>query len=97
MLYRLAVVYVRRNRAGTVCHAAHSARTTAGAPEDKEQAEALPDELLRDDPPSPRPCRLFRSDAEVFRRTLLRLLAARDPWLREVLENLTTYVRTGLF
>ncbi|WP_333774194.1 hypothetical protein [Streptomyces sp. IBSBF 3136] len=29
-----------RNRAGTVCHAAHSARTASGAPEDKEQAQA---------------------------------------------------------
>ncbi|MFH8709244.1 hypothetical protein [Streptomyces rubrogriseus] len=59
--------------------------------------QVLPAELLRDDPPSPRPGHLFRIDAGVFRHTLLRLPAAGDPWLREVLENLPTYARTGLF
>ncbi|MBQ0887148.1 hypothetical protein KBZ94_19770 [Streptomyces sp. RM72] len=59
--------------------------------------QVLPVELLRDDPPSPRPGHLFRIDAGVFRHTLLRLPTACDPWLREVLENLPTYVRTGLF
>ncbi|WP_333748537.1 hypothetical protein [Streptomyces sp. IBSBF 2394] len=59
--------------------------------------QVLPVELLRDDPPAPRPGHLFRIDAGVFRHTLLRLPAACDPWLREVLEHLPTYVRTGLF
>ncbi|MFF0540701.1 hypothetical protein ACWDF1_30310 [Streptomyces coelicoflavus] len=59
--------------------------------------QALPRELLRDDPPSPRPGHLFRIDAGVFQHTLLRLPGACDPWLHQVLENLPTHVRTGLF
>ncbi|WP_345629396.1 hypothetical protein [Streptomyces thinghirensis] len=59
--------------------------------------QALPGEVLRDDPPAPRPCRLFRIDAGVFRHTLVRLPAARAPWLREILENVPKYVSTGLF
>ncbi|MEQ6028078.1 hypothetical protein SOM70_36605 [Streptomyces salinarius] len=59
--------------------------------------QALPLELLRDDPPPPLPGRLFHIDAGVFRHTLLRLPTACDPWLRNVLENLPTHVRTGLF
>ncbi len=59
--------------------------------------EILPGEVLRDDPPPPRPCHLFRIDSEVFRHTLVRLPTARAPWLREILGNVTEYVRTGLF
>ncbi|GAA2603427.1 MULTISPECIES: hypothetical protein [Streptomyces] len=59
--------------------------------------QALPLELLRDDPPPPPPGHLFRIDAGVFRHTLLRLSTSCDPWLRKVLENLPTHVRTGLF
>jgi hypothetical protein len=33
----------------------------------------------------------------VFQRTLVRLPAVRSPWLREILENLTPYMRAGLF
>ncbi|MEU6554418.1 hypothetical protein ABZ915_29725 [Streptomyces sp. NPDC046915] len=58
---------------------------------------AMPDGVVRDDPPAPRPHRLFRADAEAFRYTLARLPAVRDPWLREIFENLTQHVRSGLF
>lgn len=60
---------------------------------------ALPVGVLRDDfdPPAPRPRRLFRADPEVFRHTLVRLPTVRSPWLREILENLTHHMRTGLF
>ncbi|MET9609373.1 hypothetical protein ABZZ17_30645 [Streptomyces sp. NPDC006512] len=57
----------------------------------------LPDGVLRDDPPVPRPHRLFRADPETFRHTLVRLPAARSPWLREILENLTHHMRAGIF
>ncbi len=57
----------------------------------------MPDDVLRDDPPAPRSPYLFRADPEVFRHTLVRLPAARSPWLREILENLTPYLRAGLF
>jgi hypothetical protein len=57
----------------------------------------LPDGVLRDDPPPPRPPHLFRADAGTFRYTLTRLPASRSPWLREVLENLTHHMRSGLF
>ncbi|MCX5387426.1 hypothetical protein [Streptomyces sp. NBC_00083] len=60
---------------------------------------ALPVGALRDDfdPPAPRPRHLFRADLEVFRRTLVRLPTVRSPWLREILENLTHHMRSGLF
>ncbi|MEV5597132.1 hypothetical protein [Streptomyces sp. NPDC052496] len=47
----------------------------------------LPDGVLHEDfdPPAPHPRPLFRADQEVFRRTLVRLPAARSPWLREIL------------
>ncbi|WP_371241848.1 hypothetical protein [Streptomyces pimonensis] len=56
----------------------------------------MPDDVLRDDPPAPRPCHLFRADSGVFRHTLVRLPAVRSPWLREILENLMSYLRAGL-
>ncbi|MFE9337928.1 hypothetical protein [Streptomyces sp. NPDC007063] len=60
---------------------------------------ALPVGALRDDfaPPAPHPGHLFRADSNVLRHTLVRLPAVRDPWLRELLENLSDHVRTGLF
>ncbi|MFJ3926360.1 hypothetical protein [Streptomyces sp. NPDC090022] len=59
----------------------------------------LPAGVLRDDfdPPAPRPRRLFRADPDVFRHALVRLPAVRSPWLREILDNLTHHMRTGLF
>ncbi|WP_415948256.1 hypothetical protein [Streptomyces sp. KLOTTS4A1] len=57
----------------------------------------LPDGVLRDNLPMPRPHRLFEADSAVFRHTLARLPAARNPWLREILENLTQHVHAGLF
>ncbi|MBC2874039.1 MULTISPECIES: hypothetical protein [Streptomyces] len=44
----------------------------------------LPDEALRDDPPPPRPWRLFRPESKVFLATLARLPAVRQPWLRAI-------------
>ncbi|SDL01946.1 hypothetical protein SAMN05421806_11695 [Streptomyces indicus] len=52
--------------------------------------------LLRDDPPTPAVHDVFRIDWQVFRHTLARLPAARAPWLREITENLTQHMRTGL-
>ncbi|MGW1071500.1 hypothetical protein [Streptomyces sp. NPDC002537] len=49
----------------------------------------MPDGVLRDDPPTPRPHYLFRADPGAFRDTLVRLPTVRSPWLREILENLT--------
>ncbi|MGW2696682.1 hypothetical protein [Streptomyces sp. NPDC001296] len=57
----------------------------------------MPEGVLRDDPPAPRPHHLFRADPGTFQYTLVRLPAVRSPWLREILENLTQYMRTGLF
>ncbi|MEU1075156.1 MULTISPECIES: hypothetical protein [unclassified Streptomyces] len=57
----------------------------------------MPDGVLRDDPPPPRPGYLFRADPGAFQRTLVRLPAVRSPWLREILDNLRQYVRAGLF
>ncbi|EFL12894.1 hypothetical protein [Streptomyces sp. C] len=57
----------------------------------------MPDGVLRDDPPAPRPDHLFRADAGTFHHTLVRLLAARGPRLREILDNLTDHMRAGLF
>ncbi|MEU2625277.1 hypothetical protein ABZ642_45550 [Streptomyces sp. NPDC007157] len=57
----------------------------------------MPDGVLRDDPPTPRPHHLFRADPRTFEHTLVRLPAVRSRWLREILENLTQYMRTGLF
>ncbi|MEV5983221.1 hypothetical protein [Streptomyces sp. NPDC052114] len=58
---------------------------------------AMPDGILRDDPPPPRPGFLFRSDLETFRRTLVRLPAARSPWLREILAKHARYTPSGPF
>lgn len=57
----------------------------------------MPDGVLRDDPPPPRPDRLFRADPGTFRHTLVRLPPVRSPWLREILDNLTHHMRAGLF
>lgn len=57
----------------------------------------MPDGVLRDDPPAPRPRYLFRADPDAFQHTLVRLPAVRSPWLRGILENLTQHMRTGLF
>ncbi|MFE2729031.1 hypothetical protein [Kitasatospora sp. NPDC059327] len=59
----------------------------------------LPDGVLRDDfdPPSVRPDRLFRIDLAVFRHTLVRLPAVRDPWLRALLDGLARHHPAGLF
>ncbi|MER6345116.1 hypothetical protein ACWC10_05920 [Streptomyces sp. NPDC001595] len=57
----------------------------------------MPDGVLRDDPPAPHPCSLFRADPSVFRHTLVRLPAVRSPWLRDIFENLTREVHASLF
>ncbi|MFF8835898.1 hypothetical protein [Streptomyces sp. NPDC015130] len=57
----------------------------------------MPDGVLRDDPPPPRPHHPFRADPGTFQHTLVRLPAVRSPWLREILENLTHHIHTGLF
>lgn len=54
-------------------------------------------ELLRDDLPEPRPLHPFRIDSGVFRHTLVRLPAARSPWLREILADLVEHMRAGVF
>ncbi|MEU6817902.1 hypothetical protein [Streptomyces sp. NPDC046860] len=57
----------------------------------------MPDGVLRDDPPMPRPHHSFRADPGTFRNTLVRLPAARSLWLREILENITRYMQAGIF
>lgn len=57
----------------------------------------MPDGVLRDDPPPPRPHHLFRADPGTFQHTLVRLPAVRSPWLRETLDNLTHHMQAGLF
>ncbi|MGC5000675.1 hypothetical protein [Streptomyces sp. DT195] len=57
----------------------------------------MPDGVLRDDPPAPHPHQLFQVDPGTFRHTLNQLPAVRSPWLREILENLTQHMRSGLF
>ncbi|MEH6374336.1 hypothetical protein V7793_08355 [Streptomyces sp. KLMMK] len=49
----------------------------------------IPQDVLRDDPPPPRPNYLFRADRGTFQHTLVRLPAVRSPWMRTILENLT--------
>ncbi len=56
----------------------------------------IPDGVLRDDPSTPSVHDLFRIDWAVFQRTLARLPAVHTPWLREIAENLTQHMRTGL-
>lgn len=58
---------------------------------------ALPDGVVRDDPPAPRPARMFRADPKAFQHTLARLPAVRSPWLRKILENLTQHERARIF
>jgi hypothetical protein len=57
----------------------------------------MPDGVLRDDLPAPRPRHRFRADSGAFQHTLVRLPAVRSPWLREILENLTQHMRAGHF
>ncbi len=57
----------------------------------------MPDGVLRDAPPAPRPCHLFRAYPGAFQHALVRLPTARSPWLREILENLTQRMRARLF
>ncbi|MFF2367938.1 hypothetical protein ACFVU0_35230 [Streptomyces sp. NPDC058122] len=57
----------------------------------------MPDGVLRDDPPAPRPHRLFRLDPSIFEHTLVRLPAVRSRWLREILEDRTQHLRAGLY
>ncbi|MFJ8196909.1 hypothetical protein [Streptomyces sp. NPDC096152] len=57
----------------------------------------IPDGVLRDDPPAPRPPHLFRADPGAFQHTLVRLPAVGSPWLREILENLTRHKHARLF
>jgi hypothetical protein len=57
----------------------------------------MPNGVLRDDPPAPRPHRLYRADAGVFQHALVRLPAVRGPWLHEINENLLQHMRAGLF
>ncbi|WP_327434476.1 hypothetical protein [Streptomyces sp. NBC_01236] len=57
----------------------------------------MPDGVLRDDLPAPRPRHRFRADSGAFQHTLVRLPAVRSRWLREILENLTQHMRAGHF
>ncbi|MFF4056042.1 hypothetical protein ACFYZ8_14925 [Streptomyces sp. NPDC001668] len=50
-------------------------------------AGRMPGGVLRDDPLPPRPHSLFRPDWGVFLRTLARLPAVREEWLREIHER----------
>ncbi|MCC9711262.1 hypothetical protein E4N62_42195 [Streptomyces sp. MNU76] len=54
-------------------------------------------DILREDPPVPRPGRPFRMDPGAFRHTLARLPAARSPWLREILADLVRHMQAGIF
>ncbi len=60
-------------------------------------AGTMPAEALRDDPPPLTPCRLFQPDQKVFRDTLARLPEVRQPWLREIYDQVTGYKDTHLF
>ncbi|WP_431775586.1 hypothetical protein [Streptomyces cucumeris] len=57
----------------------------------------MPEGVLRDDPPAPRPHHLFQPDPETFQHTLVRLPDVRSPWLRKILENFTQHQRARLF
>ncbi|MEU6851816.1 hypothetical protein ABZ901_18085 [Actinacidiphila alni] len=48
----------------------------------------IPHDVLRDDPLPPYPHRPLWADRETFQRTLVRLPAARSPWVRTILEGL---------
>ena len=48
----------------------------------------LPQDILRDDPPPPRPNYLFRPDWGTFQRTLARLSGADSPWMRPIVQSL---------
>ncbi|MFE7705904.1 hypothetical protein ACFU6I_08900 [Streptomyces sp. NPDC057486] len=57
----------------------------------------MPDDVLRDDPPTPSVHDSFRIDHGVFKRTLARLPAVRSPWLSEILEHPTQHMHAGNF
>ncbi|MEU3603803.1 hypothetical protein ABZ714_34615 [Streptomyces sp. NPDC006798] len=57
----------------------------------------IPRDVLRDDPPPPRPGQLFRADRRTFQHTLVRPPAVRGPWMRTIFENLTDSVSARLF
>ncbi|RSS59893.1 hypothetical protein [Streptomyces sp. WAC01280] len=57
----------------------------------------LPRDVLRDDPLPLLPHHPFRADRRTFEHTLVRLPAARSPWLRAILENLAQGGLTDLF
>lgn len=57
----------------------------------------IPRDVLRDDPLPPHPNRPFWADRETFRHTLVRLPAARSPWVRTVLEGLTQQRFANIF
>jgi hypothetical protein len=50
-------------------------------------AAGMPGIVHRDDPPPLLPWRPFRPDVGVFLRTLARLRAAREPWLRTIYDH----------
>ncbi|GAA1829380.1 hypothetical protein GCM10009682_55390 [Luedemannella flava] len=50
-------------------------------------AAPMPDLAFREDPPPFAPTRPFRPDRSVFLRTLARLPAVREPWLRDVYDH----------
>lgn len=57
----------------------------------------LPDGVLRDDfdAPAPRPRHPFQADPRTLQHTLVRLPAVRNPWLREIVDNLTQHLHGG--
>ncbi|GGT08339.1 hypothetical protein GCM10010271_08650 [Streptomyces kurssanovii] len=57
----------------------------------------MPDDVLRDDPPTPGVQDGFRIDMAVFRYTLVRLPAVRAPWLRDILEPPARHMHAGNF
>lgn len=57
----------------------------------------MPQDVLRDDPLPLLPTYVFRADRGTFQHTLARLPAARSPWLRTILENLTQGTSADLF
>ena len=57
----------------------------------------LPPGVYRDDPGPPNPGHLFCAEWETFHWTLVRLPAARRPWLRDILARLGRPRMTGIF
>ncbi|MET8755585.1 hypothetical protein ABZW32_36640 [Streptomyces sp. NPDC004667] len=57
----------------------------------------MPDGVLRDDPPAPRPHHPLRVDPGTFEHALVRLPAVRGTWLREILDHLIDHTRARIF